>query len=320
MPEFQLKTPVAFVIFNRPDTTERVFAEIAKAKPPKLLVVGDGPRAGREGEADMVAATRAIIDLVDWDCEVLTNYSKINLGCKRRVSSGIDWVFEQVEEAIILEDDVVPHPDFFPFCEFILEKYRDDKRVMMATGTNYLSNSNLKDPYFFSQMYTIWGWATWRRAWQLYDVTMTAWDSQEAKKDIQYKFNGSYIGTHFRETFDSLKTSYVDTWDIQWFFTCLYNSGLCATPRVNLITNIGVEGVHSSGVTDAHYLKTESLRLEEEFNPIFPVTVNSNYDFALHELKTRPALRKLKAIKILKKIGMFHTARTVYRRIRMILK
>src|SRR5665647_1261737 len=126
MPDFQLKTPVAFIIFNRPDTTERVFAEIAKAKPPKLLVVGDGARANRAGEAVKVAAAHAIIDRVDWDCEVLTNYSDSNLGCKVRVSSGIDWVFEQVEEAIILEDDCLPDSTFFRFCEELLEHYRDD--------------------------------------------------------------------------------------------------------------------------------------------------------------------------------------------------
>ena len=114
---FKLETPVAFIIFNRPDTTERVFAEIAKAKPPKLLVVADGARTNKIGEAEKVAATRAIIQRVDWDCEVLTNFSEVNLGCKVRVSSGIDWVFEQVEEAIILEDDCLPDPTFFRFCQ-----------------------------------------------------------------------------------------------------------------------------------------------------------------------------------------------------------
>src|SRR3972149_5093970 len=125
-----LKTPVAFLIFNRPDTTESVFREIAKAKPSKLLVVADGARPDRVGEAEKCASTRAIIERVDWDCEVLKNYSNVNLGCKRRVSSGLDWVFETVEEAIVLEDDCLPSPSFFPFCEELLERYRDDSRVM----------------------------------------------------------------------------------------------------------------------------------------------------------------------------------------------
>src|SRR5215207_9310730 len=117
MPIWQLKTPVAFVIFNRPSTTQRVFAEIARAKPRKLLVVADGPRSDRPGEDERCAATRTIIEGVDWDCEVLTNYSSVNLGCKHRVASGIDWVFEKVPEAIILEDDCLPDPTFFRFCQ-----------------------------------------------------------------------------------------------------------------------------------------------------------------------------------------------------------
>ena len=130
-----LSTPVAFIIFNRPDTTERVFGAIRQAKPSKLLVVADGPRTDRSGEAEKSAATRAVIDRVDWECEVLTNYSDINLGCKRRVSSGIDWIFSQVEEAIILEDDCLPAPSFFQFCKTMLERYRYDDRISMIGGS-----------------------------------------------------------------------------------------------------------------------------------------------------------------------------------------
>lgn len=161
MPEFQLTTPVAFIIFNRPDTTEKVFAEIAKAKPPKLLVIGDGPRVSRQGEAEKVAAARSIIQCVDWDCEVQTNFSDVNLGCKRRVSSGIDWVFEQVEEAIILEDDCLPDPTFFRFCEELLARYRHDQRIGMISGDNFQFGSRRNDDsYYFSKYVHIWGWAT----------------------------------------------------------------------------------------------------------------------------------------------------------------
>src|SRR6267142_406558 len=137
MSEWQLKTPITFIIFNRPDTTARVFAEIARAKPPKLLIVADGPRVDRMGEAERCAQTRAVVERIDWNCEVLTNYSSVNLGCRNRVASGIDWVFEQVEESIILEDDCVPHPTFFRFCEELLERYRDDERVSQIGGANF---------------------------------------------------------------------------------------------------------------------------------------------------------------------------------------
>lgn len=145
-----LKTPIAFLIFNRPDTTEKVFCEIAKAKPQKLLVVADGPRSGKAGEAEKCEQARRIISSVDWECEVLTNYSAVNLGCKRRVSSGLDWVFETVEEAIVLEDDCLPSPSFFPFCEELLARYRQDDRIMQVSGSNYI-DTGTEESYLFSK-------------------------------------------------------------------------------------------------------------------------------------------------------------------------
>jgi hypothetical protein len=136
MSDFQLTTPVALLIFNRPDTTALVFQAIAKAKPPKLLVVADGPRDARPGEADKCQAARAIIEQVDWPCEVITHYADTNMGCKLRVSSGISWIFDQVEEAIILEDDCLPDPTFFRYCQEMLERYRDNERVGMVSGGN----------------------------------------------------------------------------------------------------------------------------------------------------------------------------------------
>ena len=143
-----MKTPVAFFIFNRPDPTARVFAEIARARPAQLLVVADGSRADRVGEREACLAARSVIDRVNWPCEVLTNFAESNLGCKQRVSSGIDWVFEQVEEAIILEDDCLPHPSFFRFCGELLEKYREDERVMMISGNDFQRGKNAT-PYSY---------------------------------------------------------------------------------------------------------------------------------------------------------------------------
>jgi hypothetical protein len=155
--DFQLKTPVAFLVFNRPESTIKVFEEIRRARPPRLLVAADGTRADRPGEAEKCAAVRAIIDTVDWPCEVLKNYSDVNLGCKVRVSSGLDWVFEQVEEAIILEDDCLPHPTFFRFCEELLERYRYDERVGIISGDNFLFGvRRTQDSYYFSRYAHIW--------------------------------------------------------------------------------------------------------------------------------------------------------------------
>src|SRR4051812_5076822 len=133
----QLETPVAFLVFNRPDVTARVFRAIAAARPRKLLVVADGPRPDRAGEAERCEQVRRIATAVDWDCDLRTDFAPVNLGCKRRVSSGLDWVFTEVEEAIILEDDCLPHPTFFWYCRELLDRWRDDPRVATISGTNF---------------------------------------------------------------------------------------------------------------------------------------------------------------------------------------
>ena len=247
MNDWQLKTPVAFIIFKRPDTTEKVFEAIRQAKPPKLLVIADGARQDMPGEAEKCAATRAIIDRVDWDCEVLKNYSEINLGCRKRVSSGLDWVFDNVEEAIILEDDCLPHPTFFHFCEELLERYRYDLRIASISGQNVqLGRRRTEYSYYFSCYNHIWGWATWKRAWQYFDVDMKSWP--EIKKrcllvDILLESQGVKFWT------EKLQATYdgdIDTWDMQWTLACWLQSGLCILSNVNLISNIGfgVEGTN----------------------------------------------------------------------------
>jgi hypothetical protein len=251
---FILKTPVAFIIFNRPDTTLKVFEEIRKAKPQKLLVIADGPRPNKEGEAEKCEAARAIIDTVDWDCEVLTNYSDVNLGCKVRVSSGLDWVFETVEEAIILEDDCLPHQTFFRFCQELLEKYRDDERVMQVSGTNFLTNkskSYLKNDYYFSDFGSIWGWATWKRAWNNYDVNMLKWGKIKNESLINDLYDVKECNNMKIEQWESVANNKLDTWDYQWGFAKRINSGLSVVPRVNLISNIGFgnDATHTTNKT-----------------------------------------------------------------------
>lgn len=256
-----LNTPVAFLIFNRPDTTEKVFHEIAKAKPCRLLVVADGPRLDRAGEAEKCASTRAIIERVDWDCEVLKNYSDVNLGCKKRVSSGLDWVFETVEEAIILEDDCLPSPSFFLFCEELLARYRHDDRIMQVSGSNYI-DTGTDESYFFSKYAPIWGWATWRRAWALYDVDMKLWPKiKNTRLHYDFCFNENEIAAR-EEIFDSIYSGNIDTWDYQWVFAKLINNGLSITPQKNLIANIGFgeDATHTKSKNDVRgFLKRNDL-------------------------------------------------------------
>ena len=257
-----MKTPVAFIIFNRPDTAERVFSEIAKARPSRLLVIADGPREDRPGELEKCKASRAIIDRVDWPCEVLTNYSEVNLGCKNRVSSGIDWLFGQVEEAIILEDDCLPEPSFFQFCEEMLERYRHDERIGMVSGTNFLDNKiTIDESYYFSNYMTIWGWATWRRAWQAYDVKGTVWSKLKNEKFLDSYFVSKLERKYWTYAFDGVYEGRIDTWDYQWVLCNWAQSRLSIVPKVNLISNIGFrsDATHTSKQSIYAAMSTDAL-------------------------------------------------------------
>ncbi|OGU20204.1 MAG: hemolytic protein HlpA-like protein [Hydrogenophilales bacterium RIFOXYD1_FULL_62_11] len=263
MPDFQLTTSVAFIIFNRPDTTERVFAEIAKAKPPKLLVIGDGARVNRPEEAEKVAAARAIIQRVDWECEVLTNFSEVNLGCKRRVSSGIDWVFEQVEEAIILEDDCLPDPSFFRFCQELLERYRHDQRIGLISGDNFqFGRRRNDDSYYFSKYVHIWGWASWRDRWaNTYDVTIAKWPHIRDEGWVTDMVGNAREAAFWKKIFERVYRGEIDTWDYQWVFVNWVEGRTTILPAVNLISNIGFDAnaTHTTGDSELANLATHPL-------------------------------------------------------------
>ena len=240
-----MQTPVAFMIFNRPDLTEQVFREIARARPPKLFVIADGPRPHQLGERDKCAAARAVVERVDWDCEVVKNYSDVNLGCGVRVATGLRWVFEQTEEAIILEDDCVPHPTFFRFYEELLERYRDDERVMQISGGNF--HSGLKwGPYnyFFSRHSNVWGWATWRRAWQFYDIRVESWPQLRDTRWLLEIVGDPQVARFLGDQFEIANQSESRwcTWDYQWTFACWMQNGLSIHPNSALISNVGCRG------------------------------------------------------------------------------
>lgn len=271
MSNFQLKTPVVFLIFKRPDTTEKVFETIRQAKPSKLLVVADGPRADRPDEAEKCAASREIIERVDWDCEVSKNYSETNLGCAKRVSSGLDWAFEQVPEAIILEDDCLPHPTFFRFCEELLKTYRHDDRIIAISGQNVQFGRKRTDySYYFSRYPHIWGWATWRRAWQYYDFDMKLWPEVKARNLLRDILQDPEAEKCWSEIFQSTYEGRVDNWDFQWTFTCWIQSRLSILSNVNLVSNIGF-GIESTNTNDAkseyHNLATAAMKFPMKHPP-----------------------------------------------------
>jgi len=243
-PPHPLKTAVLFLIFNRPDTTKQVFEAIRKAKPPRLYVAADGPRADKPSEAEKVEQVRRIATQVDWDCKVKTLFRDENLGSRVAVSSAIDWFFENEGEGIILEDDCLPHPTFFRFCEELLEKYRDDERVAMISGDNFqFGRKRTEYSYYFSCYTHTWGWATWRKAWQYYDKDMENWPFVRDNGYLYDILQDKRAVKYWARIFEKVYQGQIDTaWDYQWTFSCWVQNGLTVLPNVNLVSNIGFGG------------------------------------------------------------------------------
>jgi hypothetical protein len=236
-----LATPVVFCVFNRPVPTRTVFDAIARARPVKLLIVADGPRKDRPGDAGLCQTVREIVQQVNWPCEVLTNFAEDNLGCRVRIISGLNWAFTLVDEAIILEDDCLPDPSFFPFCEELLERYRGDSRIAMISGDKF-SPQPLRTAYsyYFSQMTHIWGWATWKSAWARYDRHLQRWPELKAANMLSEVFDDPVMARYWTDRFDEMHNDTgPNTWDYQWMYTNLIHNALSITPRVNMVTNIG---------------------------------------------------------------------------------
>jgi hypothetical protein len=234
MADRRLRTPVVLLLYARPDTTALLVERVRAARPPLLLVVADGPSAGTEA---LVAETRAVVDHADWGCDVLTDFADENLGLKRRVETGLDWAFGLVEEAIVLEDDCLPHPTFFPFCDELLERYRDDERVLSVSGDGFLPGEGGAS-YRFSRYQHIWGWATWRRAWRHYDPELARWpelrDAGWLGELLGERAAVQYWTYLFEQTWKRQHT-----WDYAWLLSAWLAGGLGVVPGRNLVTNVG---------------------------------------------------------------------------------
>jgi len=230
--------PILFLTFNRPNTTAQVFEAIRAVRPARLYVAADGPRPDRPGEAERCADVRRIATSVDWPCEVRSLFREQNLGCRRAVSGAITWFFEHELEGIILEDDTLPDPSFFRYCNLLLERYRDVPEVMAICGGAYFPPRLAPhESYCFSHLFDPWGWATWRRAWQSYDYDLSTLDTVAASGQFR-RFDQSF--TDFWITiFKNTKEEQYDSWAYRWIFTILRDSGLVAMPNRNLVSNLG---------------------------------------------------------------------------------
>lgn len=291
----QLQTPVALFIFKRPDTTQKVFEAIRAIKPTRLLLIADGARLEKEGESEKCLNARAIVSQIDWDCKVTRNYSDVNLGCGKRVSSGLDWVFEQVSEAIILEDDCVPDSSFFRFCEELLALYREDKRIFSISGQNIQPQPLTEHSYYFSRYPHCWGWATWRRAWQHYDFDMQLWPQVKDGRLLDDILLDSGFANHWCKLFQAMHDKQIDTWDYQWIFTCWLQSGLNIHSGVNLVSNIGFGAEATHTVQDSSEF-SQIVRQKIDFplkHPPFVVR-NSKADYYTQTtLYYQPLLKRI---------------------------
>ncbi len=267
-----LTTAVLLLVFNRPNPTKEVFKAIRKAKPERLYIAADGPRIDKMGEDILCQEVRSIAMQVDWPCEIKTLFQKENLGCKKAVFTAISWFFDHEEEGIILEDDCVPGQSFFHFCQDTLLKYRDSSEIGIICGSYYhFDRFNHTESIYFTINPYIWGWATWKRVWKDFDVSMSNFSVQEAKS-IVWK---TYITRPARQYwFSSLKTTAegkIDTWDYPFTWHLLSNGYLHVSPTKNLISNIGY-GADATHTEE----KVGSYSNMPRYNIDFPLTFPSS--------------------------------------------
>lgn len=272
-----IKAPVAYVVFNRPRHTRKTFDAIRTYRPDQLFIIADGPRDGFCSDIARCKEVREIVSAVDWPCEVYFNLSDKNLGCCKRVSSGLDWVFGQVDRAIILEDDCLASSEFFLFAESMLNRYQNDDRVWAVSGNSYQPENNWDGAsYFFSKYQDCWGWATWKRAWQHYDQELSflyRWkDSPEWEKCFPSRAERRY----FQHIFDEALSGKVDSWGYRWTATVMYAGGLSATPNGNLVKNIGFDD-EATHTTTIPALINETTGMQNLTHPI-TVSVNEKAD------------------------------------------
>jgi hypothetical protein len=257
------ESPVALFVFNRPECTKRVFDAIAQTKPRRLLLIADGPRPGHSGDAELCQQVRDLVTAVDWPCDFSTNFASANLGCQERFVTGLDWAFSLVEEAIILEDDCLPDPSFFPFCAELLDRYRGDSRVASISGTSLVKNQPPTDAsYWFSELGGNWGWATWKSEWQRFDRNVSDWPTLRKERALDEIF-GKAASAYWTSIFDAMyERKSPDVWDYQWIYSHLKNHSVNVMPRINLVTNIGFgAGATHTQKTDAR-LMVPSQKIE----------------------------------------------------------
>lgn len=291
-----MTAPILFLIFNRPGTTAMVLEAIRRAAPTKLYIAADGPRAHIAGENERVQTVRdLVIQGIDWPCEIHTRFQDSNLGCKQAVSSAISWFFDHEEEGIILEDDCIADPDFFPFCEQMLERFRHDQLIASING-NHLTGTkrHTTHDYYFTIFPNVWGWATWRRVWKHYDAEIKAWPEWKRSGELYRILSGKYSpqAAVWEEAFDSVYQGRLDTWDHQFVFVLFSRGWLAVQPCHNLVRNAG-HGLDATHTNDPYNPRANQPTLGLDFPLKHPTKIVRSFFIEEHLVNERRIITRL---------------------------
>lgn len=303
---YKIKSPICLIGFNRPKQIRLVMECIKAAEPKKLYFVQDGPRQDKLGEEKLCQEVKSVVQsLLTWDCEVFWKVRESNAGCRKNVSEGITWFFENEEEGVILEDDCLPDSSFFRYCDELLDKYRNEPEIGCISANNYAEPISKRSPesYFYSDFNFCWGWASWRRAWKKYDAEMSSFDEESMLNHMRdtMKYSKKQIG-FWSECFRGVAERKIDTWDYVWTYSCWKSNLLTCLPRVNLVKNIGFGDDATHTFTEGYNPASESSRIH--FPLVHPneITVNRKADqYVMGRIHVRSfwvkVFRKLKKYK-----------------------
>lgn len=290
--EYRCEVPVMLCTFTKLDTTKLVFEQIRKVRPPRLYLVSDGPRESHPEDKGKIEAVHDYIEgNIDWDCEVFKNYSDVNLGCGKRMPTGVSWVFEHEERAIFFEDDCVPEVTFFRYCEELLDKYENDDKVLLISGNNQIAYIDTFDgDYGFSHQANIWGWATWRRSWQEYDIDIKDWPESKHLPIWKQIYNRKAYWFLFAE-YDTVYRHEYDAWDYQFSYLLGKKDAFCIIPKVNLVSNAGFDGNECTHTADMpKWMDQRSFPLEFPIKHPDNVIWSRKYDEEFSKRDFAPAL------------------------------
>ncbi|MFA6200191.1 MAG: nucleotide-diphospho-sugar transferase [Bacteroidales bacterium] len=249
----QFTTPILVIIFNRPNLVQGLFNELKKQKPKQLFVFCDGARKDKLGEIELLQQSKSIFETqIDWNCDLNTNYLEDNKGAGRAIASAIKWFFENVDQGIILEEDCLPHQDFFPYCEELLQRYKEDKRVIFIGGNNFQKRKVSQYSYYFSSYPHIWGWAAWKKTIEGYSFDIDDISKKEIRQILKRYFDSWHEREYWYDRFKLVKNNRINSWDYQLMFNIWRKNGVAIIPVVNLVKNVGFDknSIHCKNKND----------------------------------------------------------------------